>query len=147
MDATQLNKIQPSSDKDKAALEKAKNELEKGASVLVELQKHICIADQSEHSQETVAAYIGNDIATNEKDARPIEKAEKTAKQLVFKRKLLLLPLPVPPIAPRERRLSQEYHHRDRLNLPYSYYQDHHMDSHHLHDQRTHVGTAMKWVT
>ena len=41
MATTQLNKIQPSSDKDKAALEKAKKELEKGASALVEHQKHI----------------------------------------------------------------------------------------------------------
>ena len=64
-------------------------------------------------------AYIGNDIATNEEDARPIEKAEKTAKQLVFKQKQLL-PLPAPPIAPRQR-LSQEYHHRDWLNIPHSY--------------------------
>ena len=91
-----------------------------------------------------MAEFIGNDIATNEEDARPIEKAEKTSKQWVFKQKLLL-PLLEPPIVPRQRRLSQEYHHRDRLNIPHSYYQDHHMDSHHLHGQRAHVGTAMKW--
>ena len=54
---------------------------------LAERQKHIHIADQSEHSWETVAAYIGNDVATNEDDARRIEKAEKTAEQRVSKRK------------------------------------------------------------
>ena len=75
------------SEKDKATLEKAKKELEEGASALAERQKHIRIADQSEHSWETVAAYIGNDVATNEDDARRIEKAEKTAEQRVSKRK------------------------------------------------------------
>ena len=43
------------------------------------------IADQSEHSWETVAAYIGNDVAANEDDVRRIEKAEKTAEQRVSK--------------------------------------------------------------
>ena len=81
---THLMKIQPASDKDKATLEKAKKELEEGASALVERQKHIRIADQSEHSWETVAAYIGSDVATA---ARRIEKAEKTAEQRVSKRK------------------------------------------------------------
>ena len=64
--------------------------MEEGACALAEHQKHICIADQSEHSWETVAAYIGNDVAANEEiedDARRIEKAEKTAEQRVSKRK------------------------------------------------------------
>ena len=84
---TQLEKIQPASEKDKATLEKAKKELEEGACAMAERQKHIRIADQSEHSGETMAAYIGNDIAANEDDARRIEKAEKTAEQRVSKRK------------------------------------------------------------
>lgn len=45
------------------------------------------IVDQSEHSWETVAAYIGNDVATNEEDSKRIEKVEKTAKQWVSKKK------------------------------------------------------------
>ena len=61
--------------------------MEEGASALVERQKHIRIADQSKHSRKTVAAYIGNDVAANEDDARRIEKAEKTAEQRVSKRK------------------------------------------------------------
>ena len=85
--ATHLKKILPASDKDKAILEKVKKELEEGASALVECQKHIRIAVQSEHSWEMVAAYIGSDVATNEDDARRIEKAEKTAEQRVSKRK------------------------------------------------------------
>ena len=83
----QLEKIQPTSDKDKATLDKARKELEEGASALAERQKHIRIADQSEHSWETVAAYIGNNVAANKDDARRIEKAEKTAEQRVSKRK------------------------------------------------------------
>ena len=54
---------------------------------LAERQKHIHIADQSKHSWEMVAAYIGNNVAANEDDARRIEKAEKTAEQRVSKRK------------------------------------------------------------
>ena len=84
---TQLDKIQPASEKDKATIDKARKELEEGACALAERQKHIRIADQSEHSWETVAAYIGNDVAANEDDARRIEKAEKTAEQRVSKRK------------------------------------------------------------
>ncbi len=85
--ASQLSKLRPSTDKDKATLEKARKELEEGTNALAECQKQIRIADQSEHSWETVAAYIGNDVATNEDDARRIEKAEKTAEQWVSKRK------------------------------------------------------------
>ena len=85
--ATHLKKVLLASDKDKATLEKVKKELEEGASALVERQKHIRIADQSEHSWETVAVYIGSDVATNEDDARRIEKAEKTVEQRVSKRK------------------------------------------------------------
>ena len=84
---SQLSKLRPSTDKDKATLEKARKELEEGMNALAERQKHIRIADQSEHSWETVVAYIGNDVATNEDDARRIEKAEKTAEQRVSKRK------------------------------------------------------------
>ena len=85
--ASQLSKLRPSTDKDKATLEKARKELEEGMNALAERQKYIRIADQSEHSWETVAAYIGNDVATNEDDARRIEKAEKTAEQRVSKQK------------------------------------------------------------
>ena len=84
---TQLDKIQPASEKDKATIDKARKELEEGACAPAERQKHITIADQSEHSWETVAAYIGNDLAANEDNARRIEKAEKTVEQRVSKRK------------------------------------------------------------
>ena len=81
-----LSKLQPSTEKEKATLEKVKKELEEGVKVLAERQKHIRIADQSEHSWETVAAYIGSDVAFNEEDVRRIEKAEKTTEQRVSKR-------------------------------------------------------------
>ena len=126
--ATQLTKIQPASDKDKAILKKVKKELEEGASALAQRQKYIRIADQSEHSWEMVAAYIGSDVATNEDDARRIEKAEKTAEQRVSKPSEQLL-LPPPPSVPRDRRPALEHQHRDQLNPPHSCYQDHHMSS------------------
>ena len=66
-------------------LDKVRKKLEEGACALAELQKHIRTADQSEHSWETVAPYIGNDVAANEDDARRIEKAEKTTEQRVSK--------------------------------------------------------------
>ena len=84
---SQLSKLQPSSDKDKAIIEKAKKELEEDGTALAECQKHIRIADQSDHSWETVAAYLGNDITLDEEDAKRIEKAEKTAEHRVTKRK------------------------------------------------------------
>ena len=84
---TQLDKIQPASEKDKAMLDKARKELEEGACALVKCQKHIRIADQFEHSWEMVVAYVGHDVAANEDDDRRIEKAEKTAEQRVSKRK------------------------------------------------------------
>ena len=85
--ASELSKLCPSTDKNKATLEKVRKELEEGTTALAERQKHIRIADQSEHSLETVAAYIGNDVAIDEDDRRRIEKAEKTAEQRVSKRK------------------------------------------------------------
>ena len=81
--ASQLSKLRPLTDKDKATLEKARKELEEGTNALAECQKHIRIADQSEHSLETVTAYIGNDVAANQDDAKRIEKTEKTAEQQV----------------------------------------------------------------
>ena len=54
---------------------------------MAEHQKHIPVADESEHSWETVAAYIGSDVAYNEEDVRRIKKAEKTAEQRVSKRR------------------------------------------------------------
>ena len=48
--AGQLSKLQPSSDKDKAIIEKVRKELKEGGTALAERQKHIRIADQSDHS-------------------------------------------------------------------------------------------------
>ena len=87
MTTNHLSKLQPSTEKKMATLEKVKKELEEGAKVLAECQKHIRIADQSEHSWETVAAYISSDVTYDEEDARRIEKAEKTAEQRVSKRR------------------------------------------------------------
>ena len=45
-----ISKLQPSTEKDKITLERAEKELEEGTAVLAERQKHIRIANQSEHS-------------------------------------------------------------------------------------------------
>ena len=85
--ASQLSKLQLSLDKDKAIIKKAKKELEEGGTALAERQKHICIANQSDHSWETGPAYLGNNIASDEEDAKRIDKAKKTAEQRDTKRK------------------------------------------------------------
>ena len=45
-----ISKLQLLTEKDKITLERAEKELEEGMAVLAERQKHIRIADQSEHS-------------------------------------------------------------------------------------------------
>ena len=83
----QLGKITPTSDKDKATVEKTIKELEEGATLIVQRQKFIRIADQSEHHWQTVAAYKGNDLASDEEDAKRLEKAERTAEQQASKKR------------------------------------------------------------
>ena len=130
---TQLDKIQPASDK--ATLDKARKELEEGACALAERHKHIRIADQSEHSWEMVAAYIDNDVAANEDDARRIEKAEKTVEQRVSKRNGKLLP-PPSPSGPKDLSQGQLHNPRDHLNRHHFCYQGrHHMGILQLHGQ------------
>ena len=62
-------------------------ELKRGMSIISERQKHIRIADQSEHHWETVAAYKESDVADEEEDAKRIKKAEKTVEHLANKKR------------------------------------------------------------
>ena len=82
----QLGKINPSSDRDKAAMEKTIKELEEDAASIVQWQKFIRIADQSEHHWQTVTAYKGSDLAIDEEDMKRLEKAERTAEQQATKK-------------------------------------------------------------
>ena len=116
---TQLDKIQPASEKDKATQDKVRKELEEGACALAECQKHIRIADQSKHSWETVAAYIDNDVASNEDNARRIEKRGYPNGN----RKPLP---PPPPSGPRDLSQAQLHNRRDHLNQHHFCYQGRH---------------------
>ena len=82
----QLGKMNPSSYRDKATLEKTIKELEEGVALIAQHQKFIRIANQSEHHWQTVAAYKGNDLAEDEEDAKRLEKAERTAEQQAAKK-------------------------------------------------------------
>ena len=83
----QLGRINPSSDRDKALVEKTIKELEEGAASIAQRQKFIRIADQSEHHWQTVAAYKSSDLAADEEDAKRLEKAERTAEQQAAKKR------------------------------------------------------------
>ena len=74
----QLGKMNPSSDRDKATLEKTIKELEEGAALIAQHQKFIRIANQSDHHWQTVTAYKDNNIAEDEEDAKCLKKAERT---------------------------------------------------------------------
>jgi len=84
--AKHLCKLQPTLEKHKATLKKARKELQEGTVALVECQKHIYMADHSEHTWEMLVAYKGKVLATDKEDAKRIEKAEKAAKQWVAKK-------------------------------------------------------------
>lgn len=87
------------SEKDKTTIQQPMAELKQGMDMLNERQKHIRIADQSEHHWETVVAYKGSDVADDEEDAKRIEKAaeqlaSRKKKKAVFQRAKRLPPSP-----------------------------------------------------
>ena len=73
--------------KQKKIVDEALEELKEGASAIAERQKHIRIADQSEYHWRTVEAYKSGGIADNEKDAKKLKQAEKSAEQEALKEK------------------------------------------------------------
>ena len=60
-------------------IEKAKEELNEGITVLNNRQKLVKLADKSEFGWATVQEYVFDDLADDEADASKIKKAEKRA--------------------------------------------------------------------
>ena len=69
----------------KKDLVKAQEALKDGKSLLVTRQKHIKIADRSDHGWITVAEYQDDELASNSEDKKRIEKAEKAAERKAVK--------------------------------------------------------------
>ena len=63
----QLDRLE-TSEKDKAIIQKVKEELQEGAASLLDRQKMIRLADTSENGWGAVAEYKGNDFADNKED-------------------------------------------------------------------------------
>ena len=80
MATRKLQKLAPAGKKEKI-VEEMLEELKEGTNSIVERQKHIRIADQSEFHWWTVEAYKSAGIADNEEDAKKLKQAEKSAKQ------------------------------------------------------------------
>ena len=80
-----LSKLNPTSAEQKAALESAGANLEEGMKVLATRQKHIKIADRSEHGWGTVAHYQEDPLASSPEDEKEIERAETKAEKDVKK--------------------------------------------------------------
>ena len=71
-----LLKLNPVNPDQKTALESAKTKLEQGMKALAMRQKHIKIADRSEHGWGTVAHYQEDPLASGPEDDKEIERAE-----------------------------------------------------------------------
>ena len=65
-----LSKVVPSSEKDKTTISQAMEEFKQDVAMINKRQKHIRIANQSEHHWVTVTAYIGSNVANDEEDAK-----------------------------------------------------------------------------
>ena len=77
-----LDLVVPTVSGQQEALDRAKQELQKGLELLAGCQKRIKMADRSEYGWAVVDEYEDNELASDEDDAKKIEKAEKS---VVFK--------------------------------------------------------------
>ena len=73
------------SQQDSETLLKAVKELQEGAKALAFRLKLIRLADQSEFGWDAVKEYEMDELAENDDDAKHLEKAEKSAKQMALK--------------------------------------------------------------
>ncbi len=69
------------------ALDRAKEALKKGRSIIAERQKLIRLADRSEYGWNVVDEYLADDLASGSDDEKRIEKAEKAAERKAGKRR------------------------------------------------------------
>ena len=68
-------------------LRKAQQALEEGKNVINTRQKHIKIADRSDHGWSTVAEYQDDELASDSEDERKLNRAEKAAERKAAKTK------------------------------------------------------------
>ena len=68
-----------------SSLQRIKEALKQGRSLIAERQKLIRIIDRSEHCSAVVNEYTANKLADDSGDGKRIEKAEKAAEQMVEK--------------------------------------------------------------
>jgi len=79
-----LDLLEPSMEAQRETLQKARDELDKGLTLLAGRQKRIKLADRSEYGW---AEYEDDELASDEDDAKRIEKAEKTVAAKALKKK------------------------------------------------------------
>ena len=80
-------KVTPATAKDKEPLDNAAKELKEGVDTILVRQKLIHLADRSEFGWDAVNEYEADELASNEDDAKRLEKAEKAAKQKALNKK------------------------------------------------------------
>ena len=103
-----LDLLEPSSEAQKEALQKAKDELGKGLMLLAGRQKRIKLADRSEYGWAVIDEYEDDELASDEDDAKRIEKAEKAVAAKVVKRKKATNPRAYRPTQGRQQRLWEQ---------------------------------------
>ena len=82
-----LAKLKPASEPETAALKAATEELQEGAKAIHMRQKLIRIADRSDLGWQVVEAYESDELASDDEDAKRLEKAQKSAEQKDLKNK------------------------------------------------------------
>jgi len=89
IDATRkhFDLLEPALEVQRETLQKAREELDKGLSLLAGRQKRIKLADHSKYRWAVVDEYEDNELASDEDDTKRIEKAEKTVAAKVLKQK------------------------------------------------------------
>ena len=82
-----MQKVDPSTNTSRKALDEAKKELEEGIQLTVQWQKLIRLTDGSEYGWDAVNEYEKDELAEDDDDAKWLEKAEKAAEQKAFKKR------------------------------------------------------------
>ena len=83
--AAMVAKVTSTNAKDKEALDNATKELKEGVDAILVRQKLIHLANRSEFGWDAVNEYETDELASNEDDAKRLEKAEKAAEQKALK--------------------------------------------------------------
>jgi len=95
-----LQKLAPTGDKEKKALEDTLEELQQGTLIISDRQKCIHIADQSVYHWRTVDAYKKALLAGSEEEDKRWKGAEKSIEQDVLRERQRMKPRGPPPVVP-----------------------------------------------